>query len=546
MFGLGITNPYLYRRHCCGGNPYFTNGSQNELALMYRNFALKNTLVTNTLNTYPYGLVTNFTGQNAQCTMLDPNIPYPMAVGINNGINGIVPFSNPQEAFAAGVADGQRAVLVSEFSKLQGSVQGLITGLENLAKTKGITAAQKAEITRLIGIANKILAALEKIQNNRNEQVSVALQEVEALKGLFVQLKGQAEELATKIASGNTTPTTPTDNNTPTVDVDGDNGIPEATGETLEDIQNQYKTELVPLINQVLTECRDTMTPQERQTVINKVKELKQAIKDKKEVEEVKKIYNEIVEMVGKHMENAPFISAYKEAGIEEAIKEIMDPNNKEVSAADKAAVKKAKAKYDAEMKKPNNATGKEDAFEALYKAIQKIDEKGAAKAGEICAKIYELANGTDWTSSQEAALKSTIKSINQYKVIDILDQWVNGGYVSATGDNYGLMETVFGEFKAQPSVKKELAEHMLKQLEAVAKKRKVNISAEAGIIRGEIKDTSFFSVWNYSAIYNAFNSIHAKLGNPLTDVDKQAAEVKQQAAEQQTPADEQAARKAA
>ncbi len=541
MTRLGISNPYCYVR-----SPYQDNGTQNELALMYRNTALKDSLVSGALASYPYGYTTNFTGQNVQAAMLDTNIPYPMAVGINNGINGIFQYQNPQDAFAAGAAAGRRTVLITEFSTLQSGVQALITGLENLSKAQGVTAAQKTEIARLIGIANKILAALEKIQNNRNEQVSVALQEVEALKGLFVQLKGQAEELATKIASGNTTPTTPTDNNTPTVDVDGDNGIPEATGETLEDIQNQYKTELVPLINQVLTECRDTMTPQERQTVINKVKELKQAIKDKKEVEEVKKIYNEIVEMVGKHMENAPFISAYKEAGIGEAIKEIMDPNNKEVSAADKAAVKKAKAKYDAEMKKPNNATGKEDAFEALYKAIQKIDEKGTAEAGKICSKIYELANGTDWTSSQEAALESTIKSINQYKVIDILDQWTNGGYVSATGDKYGLMETVFGEFKAQPKVKKELAEHMLKQLEAVAKKRKVNISAEAGIIRGEIKDTSFFSVWNYSAIYNAFNSIHAKLGNPITDVDRQAAAVKQEAVEQQTPADEQAARKAA
>ena len=549
MFGLGITDSYAHRRHCCGGSPYFTNGSQNELALMYRNGELKNTLVSDTLSSYPYGYTTNFTGKNVQCAMLDTNIPYPMAVGINNGIHGIFQYRNPQEAFAAGAADGQRTVLVTEFSKLQSGVQALIAGLENLAKTQGITAAQKAEIARLIGIANKILAALEKIQNNRNEQVSIALQEVEALKGSFAELKGQAEELATKIANGNTNPTTPTTptSDTPIVDVSGDNVIPEATGETLEEIQNQFKTELAPIINQVLTECKDTMTAQERQTVVNKVNELKQAIKDKKEVEEVKKIYNEIVALVGQHMENAPFITAYKEAGIGEAIKEIMEPDNKEVSAADKAAVKRAKAKYDAEMKKPNNATGKQDALEALYEAIRKIDEKSAAKAGKICSKIYELANGVDWTSSQESELKNTIKSkINKYNVIDILDQWANGGYISATGDNNGLMETVFGEFKAQPSVKKELAEHMLQQLEAVAKKRKVNISAEAGIIRGEIKNTSLFSVWNYSAIYNAFNSIHAKLGNPLTDVDKQAAAVKQEAAEQQTPADEQAARKAA
>lgn len=544
MTRLGISNPYCYVR-----SPYQDNGTQNEYVLMYRNAALKDSLVRGALASYPYGYATNFTGQNVQAAMLDTNIPYPMAVGINNGINGIFQYQTPQDAFAAGAAAGRRTILITEFSTLQSGVQTLITELENLSKAQGVTAAQKTEIARLINIANQILAALEKVQNNRNEEVVVALRQVEALKGTFVQLKGQAQELATKIANGNatpTTPTTPTDGNTPIVDVDGEGGIPESTGETLEEIQNQYKSELLPIINQVMAECKDTMTPQEREAVVNKVKELKQAIKDGKEVDEVKQIYNELVAMVGQHMENAPFIRAYKEAGIDEAIQEINNTNNTEISAVDRAAVTAAKAKYDAEMKKQKNATGKEDALKALYEAIKKIDEKTAEKAGKICSKIYELANGTDWTSSQEAALESTIKSINQYKVIDILDQWTNGGYVSATGDNYGLMQTVFGEFKAQPKVKKELAEHMLKQLEEVAKKRKVNISAEAGIIRGEIKDTSFFSVWNYSAIYNAFNSIHAKLGNPITDVDRQAAAVKQEAVEQQTPADEQAARTAA
>lgn len=554
MFGLEANYPYLYRS-CCNSAPYWDNGAQNEYALMLRNNELQRQQLYYTQSTYPYGLVTNFTG-TPRCTTIDTNIPYPMAVRMNNSLNGGLNLvtATPEEVKASVSNFVKTSALQNKFQALQASIPAMISSLTSLAQTNGLTAAQKNEINKYIKVAEQIQATLEKIQNNKNEQVSVALEQVEALCGLYTELQEKAAKLAQSIASGSTT-TPETNNNetvtTPETNIEGGT-VPEATGETLDEIKNQYKTELVPVINQVLNECKDTMTAQDRKAVIDKVKELKQAIKDKKEVEEVKRIYNELTKMLEKHIENAPIIAAYKEVGIGEAIKEIMAPDNKEVSAADKAAVKKAKARYDAEMKKSDNAVAKQDALEALYKAIQKIDEKGAAKASKICSKIYSLANGTDWTSSQEAALRSTVLGINKYLVIDVLDQWVNKNYPAKTGDNGGIMETIFGEFKSKHGVKRELAEHMLKQLEAVAAKRKVDISAEAAVIRGEIKQSSTYIewatqyTWNYSAIYNAFNEIHAKLGNPITDVDKQAAAVKQEAAEQQTPADEQAARKAA
>ena len=549
--------PFYLRRPggCMSGYP-----NQGGYGAMMNNFWLQNALINQAADAYPYGFITNFTGERPQAAMLDPNIPYPMALSMQQSMSGLDSLAtcSLQEAYEIGASLAQRTILQEKFTNLQANVTGLVTQLEELSKTEGLSPEQKNTVLQFLKTAKMIQKTLLDIQANTGATLSAASGQINELSKVFDTLKARSIELAKLISEGGTG-TVPGDSGDVTTTPPGE-AVPPAQGSSLSELEKEYKETLEPLVAKVLSECDETMTDDERNSVMAKIKELKKAIETQKAaktegegaqteeekkaaLENIKKLYNEINETVALVIENHQVKQVYNQLGVDNAVEGILDPNNERITDEERNAVVKAKQEYDKAMKEKDNLLAKQVALNNLIKAIQKIDEKTAKEAATICQNIYKYTDGIDFTGEQEPLLEAEVKKINEYNVTDVFEKWHNSEYLKKSGDAGGLMETVFGEFKTNSEKKKELAEHVLAEFEKVAQKRNIDISPEAAVIRSQIKNTAWYSMpWDYKAIYSAFNSIAGKLcPNLVTEVDRQAEQARAEAERQRTAAEEQA-----
>ncbi len=220
-----------------------------------------------------------------------------------------------------------------------------------------------------------------------------------------------------------------------------------------------------------------------------------------KELEAMEKSYNKFVKNADKMVKS-------------------LNKQGYDISSEDKEAIKKKKQEIDTAFETRTPEEVEEliaELDELVQEAIVRASNKPFEDAADICKNIAAAAEGIDWNSSQEKVIKEEVSKINSKNVVAVFDQWSRNDYNSITGDKGGMMQTIFGEFKAQPKEKQELAEHILDALEEAAKEqgKTEEIARQVAVIKGQIKDAGLLHIWDYGKIYNAFNTIHAILGNP-------------------------------
>ena len=154
--------------------------------------------------------------------------------------------------------------------------------------------------------------------------------------------------------------------------------------------------------------------------------------------------------------------------------------------------------------------------IETYQKRIQQRMAAAQKQATQICSDIYTASEGTDLNvfseSENEKKIKDSVKNLNGGNIIATLDEWSQKDYNTKTGDSC-MLETIYGEFKASSSTKRELTNHLINCLKAAAYKKglSADVAREISVIQAELNST----FWSYEKIYNAFNKIHAIIGNP-------------------------------
>lgn len=154
--------------------------------------------------------------------------------------------------------------------------------------------------------------------------------------------------------------------------------------------------------------------------------------------------------------------------------------------------------------------------IETYQKRIQQRMAGAQKQATQICSDIYTASEGTDWNvfseSENEKKIKASVNKLNGTNIIATLDEWSQKDYNTKTGDSC-MLETIYGEFKSSAATKRQITTHLLNCLRAAAQKKglSADVAREVAVIEGELKST----FWSYEKIYNAFNKIHAILGNP-------------------------------
>lgn len=195
----------------------------------------------------------------------------------------------------------------------------------------------------------------------------------------------------------------------------------------VDELNKAYTNEVRPKLNALLAD--PDISAEDKKAILDKSKVLVAAINAKKPVEEVAKLYDELVAVYEKALENTN--KAHK------------------------------------------------------TKAVQICSDLYTASNGFDWSWCGE--------SKSEKKIKETVfNKITEYNVIEVLRQWEEGGYNEKTGDEC-LLHTLYGEFEYNTSgIKTKLTNHILNCLKAAAQKLGLleAIQPNISVITGELNCT--------------------------------------------------------
>ncbi len=503
----------------------------------------------------PYGWASNI-GDSIQFNSYNPDMPLDTVIQLqrmnqdpnyNPGLDMYYRLSAMNEdsiyndSFAQIAENAQnsanRTILKIKYRSLQRNIPALISSIDKFLKTEGIKPEDKKDLEKIKKQTEALKKKMEEMaETSADKKLTEAIEEVEAINGELLKLKQSAVKIAEKVSAY----IQETEENaeeevqeTPSGDpeqpvVEEENPIPTIDDDenlTVETFTKKYNEELKKETDKFLKENEKEIHPEDKKAITEKTKALEKAISENKPVEELTEMYNELAELLNTVQQKLVVKTNFNE--LKKTYEKMFEENKDDVMEEDKNAIE-AKAKALEEAIKANKPLEEQvEIYNELYELVcntaQKVMDKPAKDALEICSEIYKASNGVDWTNSNEYKLKEAVNRINEKNVIEVLDQWSQNNYNKSTGDSC-LLETIFGEFKTDAKTKRMLAYHIINALkEAAEKLGKYNeIAKHIAVIEGEIDRTGFFQMWDYSAIYESFNKIHAILGNPLLEGEQQ------------------------
>lgn len=561
MFGC-YYNPFLFmRRPMYGGLPQtgsYLAAARMEAAANASGAAL-----------YPYSWYSNYGGE-VQVNAYDSSIPLETVMQLQRmqanpyyvpECPNYIDYASQQraieEAQARGKSKGLKNILQIKYKCTLKCINDLAQKISSLLSKEGLSDEDRREIE---AVQVKIEALKQKMvqyaQTAANKPLEQAIADVEAMGGEWLELDNAYKQLAQTIASR--TPaqevqeeeeqpeeveeTEPPVQNPPAAAPQNPNVVqnPEEVADpdaiederfdedgkfkldnenlTLEDVKNAYNEYRTQLNEYLKTEG---LSAADKQAIINKSKELVNAIKENKPAAEAAKLYNELIDLVKQSAENIN--TAANQANLDKiskALKEEIVPiakkllNEPEISEEDKKAIQDKYAEVAAAIKAKKPAEEVAAIYNELVELLNKVNEKLSTAriqdAAKICADLYTASNGVDWQSKNEQKIKDTVAKINKNNVLEVMRQWEEGDYNSKTGDEC-MIDTIKHEFNWSTGTAKKLINHILKCLQDAAKELNMleAITPELATIRGEME--CFW--WDEEKMYNAFNAILAKLG---------------------------------
>ncbi len=218
--------------------------------------------------------------------------------------------------------------------------------------------------------------------------------------------------------------------------------------EKVDKLKNMYTEELRPELNYLLND--PDISEKDKKAILDKSKALVAAFNANKPIEEVKKLYDEMIEVFAKASENT-------------------------------------------------EKTRK-------TKAVQICSDLYTAANGFDWSWCGESAN--------EKKIKDTVlNKITEYNVIDVLKQWKEGGYDEKTGQDC-LLHTLYGEFEFNTSgIKTKLTNHILNCIKKAAAKLGIldDIQSSIAVITGELNCTCWSYEKIYNAFNEIIEILLAK-----------------------------------
>lgn len=504
----------------------------------------------------PYGWTSNI-GGNIQFNTYDPDMPLENVIQLqrmnqdpnyNPGLDIYYrmsemfensTYNNDMAQIAANAENSaNRTILKIEYRSLQRNIPALISSIDKLLETEGLKPEDKKGLEKIKKQTEDLKKKMETMaETSSNKKVTDAIEEVEAMEGELLKLKEAAVKIAEKIAAyikeeEDTNPNEDVDPVTPGEDVNpvtpGNdenpvNPIEEEEDLTVEELKIKYNEELKKEANKLLKE--KDLHPEDKQTITEKIQALETAISENKPVEELTEMYNELIELLNTVQQKLTVKNNFDE--LTKTYEKMLKENKDDISEEDKQAITKQSKELEAAIKANKPLEEQVELYNKLYELVcnvaQKVVDKPAKDALEICSEIYKAANGIDWSNSNEYKIKEAVAKINEKNVIEVLDQWSQNNYNKSTGDTC-ILETIFGEFKTDSKTKRLLAYTFINALKKAAEKlgKSNEIAKHIAVIEGEIDRTGLLQTWDYSAIYSSFNKIHAILGNPLLEGEQQ------------------------
>ncbi len=436
--------------------------------------------------------------------------------GGNNNAQQIADAQNRGEQWA------NRTILKVAYDVVKNNVDNIVKSAEKHLNDN-LTDDQKKELQAIKEAAEVLQKKIADFaEKSKNMDVRNAIVEVDKLKGEYNTLYKRIQTFNEQVAKSKTNGNTGTSGND---GVNGNDGVDGNNGNNggseikdLESLKKAYEESTKPAIDELLKNPK--LSAEDKKKIEEKQKELEKAIEDNKPFEEIKKIYDELGEMITGIQDK---INKAEEQEVEQARKELAEKCEKLndginklvqedislVPKKDKNALKEvqkelqeaiAAGKSQEEIKEIYNKVN------AVYTKIKKSADALKQEATGIAEQIATAADGTDWTSSQEGIIQTNVLKLNSKNIMAFLHVW-DTDFKSNFGDRC-VLETIFAEFKTDSTTKKHLSSHIFNAMEQYAKDNGIynQVGGKLSAVRALCKDLGLFT--SYAPIYAKFNEL--------------------------------------
>ena len=311
---------------------------------------------------------------------------------------------------------------------------------------------------------------------------------------------------------------------TPTTSTPVADGVDSADeAQTVEQVKELYEKDLQKDIDEMIKD--PNISAEDKKALEEKKKELEKAIEENKPLDEIKRLFNELSQLMVDTISRMEETKSAKDAkelkslltNATNLVRNIRQYNKDYKKYTDRADRVKLSDKMQELMNAVASRQPKDEIkriyneLNALFTSIKGNVDKYITQADGICGAILKASDGVDWCwpwsgdTDSEKAIKASVNKINKTNVRAVLNRW-NDVFKPSTGDSC-LLETIYGEFKTDSSSKTEITQKLTKAIEEYAKSKGAlnKVSGQLQIINGD---------GSYSAKYNAFNKIITLLNN--------------------------------
>lgn len=424
-----------------------------------------------------------------------------------------------------GSVQGKQIILKNGYNYLVSNTANIIASADKHLKSSTITDEQKKELQEFKKKAEELQKKIEEFKKNSpNKTVDVAIGEMEALEAEYDALYKQIKEFNDKVTAGQN----PNGNN----GVDGNDGVNGNDGHDgndgtpevhdTESLKKAYDESVKQTIDDIMK--NDKVSAEDKKKLEEKQKELEKAIEENKPYEELKKIYDELGEMITgiqdkikkaeeaeeKQKEQAKKDLADKCEKLNENISTLLQEDISLVPKKDKKALKEAQKELQEAIAAGKSQEELNDIYtkiNGIYTRIQHTSGALKQEATNIAEQISQAAKGADIDSSQEDIIYNNVKKLNSKNIMAFLHIW-DRDFKKNHGDDRCVLETIFDEFRLNSDVKKELSTHILTAMEGYAKNNGIynQVGSKIAAVRALCKDLGLFT--RYAPIYAQFNEM--------------------------------------
>ena len=436
------------------------------------------------------------------------------------------------DAQAKGVQWADRTILKVTYNSVKNNVDNIVKSAEQHLNSDDLTDDQKKELQAIKETAEALQKKIADFaEKSKNMDVRSAIVEVDKLQKEYNDLYKRIQTFNTAVAKNKTNGNNGTNGND---GVDGNNGVNGNDGNNgnseikdLESLKKAYDESTKPAIDELMKNPK--LSAEDKKKIEEKQKELEKAIQENKPFEEIKKLYDELGEMVTGIQDK---INKAVEQEAEQSKKELAENCNKlnenigELVQEDVSLVpKKDKKVLQEALKELQDAivAGKsqeeiEEIYgkvNAIYTRIKRSADRLKEEATNIAEQIATAADGADWTSSQEGVIQDNVLRLNSKNIMAFLHVW-DKDFKSNFGDRC-VLETIFGEFQMNSTAKKHLSNHIFNAMEQYAKDNGIynQIGGKLSAVRALCKDLGLFT--SYAPIYAKFNELFISFKQALS-----------------------------